>query len=61
MIRDRISILAEMPDRVKHMSFRNMSEFYIIPSDFTCNFCKYKKCEWAYDTYNTNGECLASK
>jgi hypothetical protein len=50
-----------MPDRVKHMSFFHMNECLIRPADFTCNFCEYKKCKWAYDTYNTNGDCLACK
>lgn len=30
--------------------------------DFTCDGCEYApKCEYAYDPYNTDGDCLDSK
>lgn len=36
----------------------------IAPSDITCNNCPYESnatCEWAWDMYNTHGDCLALK
>jgi|APSaa5957512622_1039677.scaffolds.fasta_scaffold234927_2 hypothetical protein len=35
--------------------------------EYTCDKCPYFRkdtihnCEWAYDLYNTNGDCLAEK
>lgn len=30
--------------------------------DFTCNKCDMiNKCVWAWDLYNTNGDCIYSK
>lgn len=29
---------------------------------FTCDDCRDRRtCEWAFDSYNTNGDCLAEK
>jgi hypothetical protein len=61
LIHNRISILAEMPNRIKLMPFDFMNKYGVCPSRFTCNFCEYKMCEWAYDIYNTDGDCLATK
>lgn len=37
----------------------------IEPSDFTCYSCqpflKIGLCEWQFDLYNTEGDCLAEK
>ena len=31
-------------------------------SEFTCAICsECDTCEWAWDPYNTNGDCIASK
>ena len=33
-----------------------------IPDSFTCDDCGgVDECEWAWDLYNTNGDCLAEK
>lgn len=33
-----------------------------IPEKFTCDDCADKDvCDWAWDLYNTNGDCLATK
>ena len=60
-MRDRITLLAEMPRRYKMMDHRGLALFGVKPSDFTCNMCDLKGCMWAYDGYNTNGDCLALK
>lgn len=32
------------------------------PEDFTCFTCAHwKSCDFAWDPYNTNGDCLESK
>jgi MoaA/NifB/PqqE/SkfB family radical SAM enzyme len=31
-------------------------------TEFTCDKCPARyTCEWAFDAYNTNGDCLAEK
>ena len=37
-------------------------ELGITEDDFTCNTCGYVgKCEFSWDLYNTNGDCLGMK
>jgi hypothetical protein len=61
IIRDRISILASLPRRYEIASqyppYIDNMEF----SDFTCNWCDMKGCDFAYDPYNTSGDCLGIK
>lgn len=36
--------------------------FSIGPGEFTCDNCvACKTCEFAFDAYNTDGDCLAEK
>ena len=42
------------------MSNYNEEDFVI--ENFTCNNCDYEhKCNYAWDLYNTNGNCLENK
>jgi len=35
---------------------------FILAGETTCWYClKQEKCPYAYDAYNTNGDCLAEK
>ncbi len=35
---------------------------YVGETEFTCDDCRDRRtCEWAFDPYNTNGDCLAEK
>ncbi len=37
-------------------------EGYAAPQNFTCDMCtSAPRCTLAYDSYNTNGDCLAAK
>jgi len=39
-----------------------LKDYQLNLSDFTCLGCKYKEtCGYAFDPYNTNGDCLANK
>ncbi len=53
---------AQMANEEDQEIYPNVPEY--IPKDivFTCDICSLKHdCEYAYDEYNTDGDCLASK
>jgi hypothetical protein len=49
--------------QVSKMSTDELDAMYAVPKeDTTCFKCAESgKCEFAYDPYNTDGDCLASK
>lgn len=48
---------------VKSVEFQLMCiEYSVTVDDFTCTTCDEKEtCEFSYDPYNTDGDCLANK
>jgi hypothetical protein len=43
-------------------SYQEYLEAYDTLGYFTCDSCdEVSKCEYAFDAYNTNGDCLADK
>jgi len=52
--------LEEMFNNQKFLEF--MSERGLKPADLTCCSCNFMDCcEFSFDPYNTNGDCLAIK
>jgi hypothetical protein len=40
-------------------NFFNIYRLYLINGNFTCEYCEHViECVFAYDFYNTNGDCL---
>jgi MoaA/NifB/PqqE/SkfB family radical SAM enzyme len=53
------------PEEIKRMRdtcLEDLKSLGIVPKEITCDRCKSNDvCEWAYDAYNTDGDCLACK
>ena len=55
---DEVSIFDDKP----WDSVPEAPELDIKPEEYTCYDCPEKHtCEWAWDDYNTQGDCLATK
>lgn len=57
-----MSIVAKEETNICHEEFYPDELDNIKREDLTCHTCPFKEvCEFAYDLYNTDGDCLASK
>ena len=49
-------------NRLLHLPIFKPEDHYLKSEDYTCHKCEAKNnCEYAWDDYNTNGDCLAEK
>jgi len=49
-------------EKVKRNSIDFLKSIGVEDMEFTCDNCLHKQyCEYAYDPYNTKGDCLAEK
>ena len=66
---DEKGVLVEFIPRDKDYSILPMESIDDLPQEepipkehYTCHYCTDNdKCEWAWDRYNTDGDCLAIK